>query len=405
MDLQDPNESLSRVASKRSSIAATARTFIVLTAIFAIVASAWLYGIPTESASTARTQPRSIQYLLAQSAYAEEEASTIEARFSKLNDSASKGLTPSAPFWLRLEDTVDAANTSSVIELKMLRARSIDAFCVESSQSMDPQLRRLSAQNTKGGIAVYLTRSESQCTSVIARIDSPWPSRPKLKVWPSSDFERSVETFNRFGGALFGTFVTIAAFSAIIALRNRDLTFLYFALWLLTTLRLIAINGGWDPVWLGISIQGDLTSTALRSTLALHSLITAVLFRSLFSDALPTRWDTTALTLVTYVLAAISVGVVFVDHETALSMIWISGGIGLVLLLKLLWRLLGTTPTNVVRAYAFSWICLIFGMLGDISYAAGILQIPISASAIGTCLSAFVMATAMAEKIRAERED
>ncbi|MCC6954584.1 MAG: EAL domain-containing protein, partial [Deltaproteobacteria bacterium] len=292
-----------------------------------------------------------------------------------------------------------------IIEVKLLRARSVTAYAVIQAPGGRALLQPLKAENAKGGLTVRIPRGTQQPIAVIARIDPLWTSAPKARLWNATAFDRSVDVFDRAGGAFFGAFLIIAAFSAIIAVRNRDLTFLFFSIWLVTTLRLVAINGGWDPVWLNLPISGEAASVILRTSLALHALVTALLFRSLFSESLPQRWDTKALSLIVYVLAAISAASIFTEHEATLQMIWTAGGLGLILLLKLLWRLIGTTPTNVVKAYAFSWICLIFGMLGDISYAAGFIDLPVSASSIGACLSAFVMATAMAEKIRAERDD
>ena len=53
---------------------------------------------------------------------------------------------------------------------------------------------------------------------------------------------------------------------------NTTATFLFFSIWLVTTLRLVAINGGWDPVWLSLPISGEAASVVLRTTLAIHAL-------------------------------------------------------------------------------------------------------------------------------------
>jgi hypothetical protein len=117
---------------------------------------------------------------------------------------------------------------------------------------------------------------------VVGTFQSSMPSKVVAKLWHSDQYLKSKDSFHKKGGALFGSLLILAAFSSIVAITNKDLTFLLFSAWLITGLRVAAINGGWDATWLGASLRNDLYLLILRSTVAGYGFFTVAIFQTLF---------------------------------------------------------------------------------------------------------------------------
>jgi hypothetical protein len=130
----------------------------------------------------------------------------------------------------------------------------------------------------KGGFVVHVPSHQSD-EILFGEFIAAMPGKPKVFAWATVDYERSKSTFERMGGALFGSLLILATFSVIVALLNRDLTFLLFSGWLLTSLRVAAVNGGWDNNWLNLPLQDSVYLALLRASMAAYGFFTVALFR------------------------------------------------------------------------------------------------------------------------------
>src|SRR5690606_10062039 len=173
-------------------------------------------------------------------------------------------------FYIEPKSTIEPG-TSLILEIRMLRGSDPKLWLGYGNEdgAGEPRFVELSenAQPTSAGLSVHLIAPSSKFF-IVGSVDAPIRWMPKVFLWDAVNFEHSVASFERLGGALLASFLVLAAFSGIVAILNRDTTYLLFAGWLITSLRVAAINGGWDLNWLGIHLAPLDNLIFIRATLA-----------------------------------------------------------------------------------------------------------------------------------------
>ena len=213
-------------------------------------------------------------------------------------------------------------------------------------------------------------------------------------------------SFERLGGALLASFLVLAAFSGIVAILNRDTTYLLFAGWLITSLRVAAINGGWDLNWIGVILSPTDNLLFIRATLAAHGMFSLALFYSLFRDEPQVKPVARILQTLTAIYGVMVIASSITPHGLFMRVFWAFSGVTLLFIFTILGALLVRNPTRIVKWYAGSWGILMAGMLFEIAFQAGIvirLSTLLNAQVAST-VSAIVMGIALAERLRTERE-
>ncbi len=211
--------------------------------------------------------------------------------------------------------------------------------------------------------------------------------------------------FERGGGALLGSFIMLAVFSALVGLINKDWSFFLFSGWLVTTLRVASINDGWDLLWLGIDLPPDTLLALLRVSLAAHALLTVGLFRALLAAELRSLKTDSWLSYMNGVFAVIVVAAVWLPHSIFLPVLWSTSAIGIAVILGSLGMIVFRTRSSVSLWYAASWGLTFTGILTEVGYASGLISgaVPGLNSQTASVASALVTAVALAEKLRVER--
>ena len=326
----------------------------------------------------------------------------LQSEESRKGYSASRQ--PDGPFWLGFTmEGWDGTGHTKIVELRMLRASSLEFWGIPSGTSSPPQ--RLIAQNQKGGVAVNVDVSKGERLEIVGLVEPIAVARPKVFLWDEDAFYQSEKLFERWGGALIGAFVVLAIFSALVGILNRDWSFFLFAGWLITSLRVASINDGWDLLWLGITLEGDQLLTLLRVTLAAHALLTITLFRSLLASELSgSRWDAW-LVWGSVAFAGVLLSGFWLPHSVFLPLLWGSSALGIALILVSLAAIVYRFRTSVAIWYAGSWALTFAGILTEVAYASGFLSaaVPGLNSQTASVASAVFTAIALAEKLRVER--
>lgn len=261
------------------------------------------------------------------------------------------------------------------------------------------------AKDTSSGLSVQIS-APNKPFFIVGSIDAPIRWMPKVFLWNAVDFSDSVASFERLGGALLASFLVLAAFSGIVAILNRDTTYLLFSGWLLTSLRVAAINGGWDLAWIGIDLSPDDNLFFIRATLAAHGLFSLALFYSLFKNEPQVKPVGKALQTLTSIYGVMIIASVATPHGLFMRIFWAFSGVTLLFIFTVLGALLWKSPTRIVKWYAGSWGILMAGMLLEIAFQAGVvvkLSTLLNAQVAST-MSALVMGIALAERLRTERD-
>lgn len=334
-----------------------------------------------------------------------------ESAYSALSniESLKKGYSasrqPEGPFWLLIP--LDVANTDRdlAIELRLLRSSSLEFWANRIDKSGKISISQVDARNEKGGTTIKLRIRGGESVEVIGKISPLGVARPKVFVWSESQYLYSEKLFERGGGALLGAFLMLAIFSAFVGIINRDWSFFLFAGWLITSLRVAAINDGWDLAWLGIKMENETFLVFLRLSLAAHALLTVSLFRVLLEKELRILRADAPLRIATVVAAAILLIGIELPHRQFLPLVWTATGVTILAILLILGAVVYKTRTSVSTWYAASWGTTFLGILTEVGYASGLVgsSIPGLNSQTASIASALMTSIALSEKLRMER--
>jgi len=259
----------------------------------------------------------------------------------------------------------------------MLRTVLPKFWTVRTNEEGTPEIQRLPAHSEKGGTTLKLTLGDAEAVEILGRVDPIGVSRPKVFLWPADRYEESLRLFERGGGALLGAFLMLAVFSAFVGASNRDWSFLLFSGWLITSLRVAAVNDGWDLAWLQVSLDQEFNLLFLKVTLAAHALLTVALFRSLLSTELQTLRLDGLFKSAVMVSCGQLIAASQLSHKHFLPVVWGTTALGIVLILVSLGLIVHRARSTISLWYAGSWGATFTGILTEVGYASGLLAVPI----------------------------
>jgi diguanylate cyclase (GGDEF)-like protein len=330
---------------------------------------------------------------------------TANARSSSVEDRDQR-----QPLWLGVAIPEGGVLEPTILELDILRfepgkfwlQRTNDLGAVEYVPLTTLTSSR--AQASKGGFSIPLV-ADTRATAVIGEVRSYMPGHPRALLWEPSDYEASERTFERRGGAIFGSLLVLAAFSAIVAFINRDITFLLFAGWLVTSLRVAAINAGWDKYWVQVELDNSAYLAILRVSIAAYGLFTVALFRGFLIRETDPPMVRRYFEVLQHGFLLFALAAPFVDHILFLRAFWAFAAVGLsTLTIKLAYSLIWQR-TRLVGWYTLSWGSMIVGMASEIGAQSGVVDYPPWLnSQTASIVSALIMGLGLADRLRTERD-
>jgi len=186
---------------------------------------------------------------------------------------------------------------------------------------------------------------------------------------------------------------------------NRDVTFLLFCGWIITSLRISAINAGFDRHWLGIDIDNETYLAFLRITLGAYGYFTVALFRILLLRSQAGRIVPKYFEFVQYGFLALAIAGSAIEHILFLRVFWAYSVVALgTSTLYIIYSLIAFR-TRTVTWYAVSWGTTILGMASEIGTKSGFSdETAWISSQSASVVSALVMGLALADRMRLERE-
>lgn len=310
----------------------------------------------------------------------------------------SAGVVPEKPFWILIE-TRGHSDVNSTLELRLLRAKTASFFLKgPSGEWVD-----VGWTHRKGGIAIDLPASDAATRTVLGRVDPIVVSGLVTRVWGTSEFRGAAQSFDRIGGALLGAMLLLSAVSLLVSIRNRDVVYLLFSFWTLVTLRLAAINAGFDLTWLGFPVDSPATPALLRVTLALNPIANGILFIALFDRVIRRLSHTEFFWPLLLAFGALAVIAPFLSHETFLAIFWPATAVAVPYFLYLILRVVRADRSRSTLLYGLAWASPLVAALVDILTKSGLGGFPFSAIQLGILVSALLNAVAMAERVREDR--
>lgn len=370
--------------------------------VFGVVLGLWiaiLLGALLGGASSSETGPPSIVWYsnhLEGAIELNQVERTLRAASSEHGNSA--GVVPEQPFWILVE-TRGHGDASTTLELRLLRAKKASFFLrTPSGEWVDVGWR-----HRKGGIAIDLPTSHAGLHTTVGHIDPVVVSGLVARLWDTSAFRGAAQSFDRIGGALLGAMLLLSAVSLLVSIRNRDVVYLLFSFWTLVTMRLAAINAGFDLTWLGFPVESSATPALLRVTLALNPIANGVLFIALFDKVIRHLPHTEFFRPLLLAFGALAVVAPMLSHETFLAIFWPSTAIAVPYFLYLILMVVRADGSRSTLFYGLAWASPLVAALVDILAKSGLGGFPFSAIQLGILVGALLNAVAMAERVREDR--
>ncbi|MCM2494691.1 putative bifunctional diguanylate cyclase/phosphodiesterase [Burkholderia glumae] len=212
--------------------------------------------------------------------------------------------------------------------------------------------------------------------------------------------------FERNASLISGGLLTLAVFIFVIALINREWTYIVFAAWLLGNQRLAANALGFDDAWLAHLLPPAWIDLIRQLTFAIYYVVTTSLFVRLFRRELaqlPLRWLLKGVRVGGGVLLLLAFTL---PYRWFLPPLWTLAGAGMLVLLLLLGQMLWRVRTRTMIWYAASLSVVLFAILSEVFAAA--LGTPLlfgGLNPVVTSLAASMLAAfAIAEQQRADRQ-
>lgn len=314
------------------------------------------------------------------------------------------GSLPFRTVWIKIDLSQLVVASGQALLLESIRAREAQFWGVHSTEPQ--RADELTWEPTRNGISVDLPSSNNEGVVVFGKIRPDAINRIQAYIASPAEIVARSFQFERTGGLLIGALLMVAFFSLVVATFNRDQMFFLYAAWLLTSLRIAAYNGDWDPHWLSIPLGGEPLQLFLRLSYIAHSLISLALFEALFGKELLTTRLHQPIKVLQVITLGMFVPTLVLDATLSLKSLWALSAGTIFVVFYVLFRLASKAPSRALVWYIGSWVITLVGSIAQIAFSFGfsreILEVANSqTTAIG---SALMLGVTLAQRMNAERQ-
>jgi diguanylate cyclase (GGDEF)-like protein/PAS domain S-box-containing protein len=313
-----------------------------------------------------------------------------------------------SPYWILLPLS-RASSKQTIVELASRHAREVTCWSGEDLQrlgSADRYQTSGAMRVAKAGFAIDLSSLASRPRSLLCRTTHTGPARITVNAWAPSELARDEYEFHRGGGLLEGGLLVLALFTVVMAVINREARYMLLAVWLVGNLRLAAISIGWDTQWLGYKIPPDWVPLTRKITIALYYLVTYTLFSEfLKADLSRASYD--------WLLKAGQLSVILLIMALALPfkqflpIMWVIVTFGIGVMIFFLMRILIFQRSRTAIWFGCALGMVLLASFSEVLAAALDFKFLVTAfnSVTAAMASSLLVALALAERMRAEREE
>jgi diguanylate cyclase (GGDEF)-like protein/PAS domain S-box-containing protein len=261
----------------------------------------------------------------------------------------------------------------------------------------------LAMSAAKSGFALRLPSATDR---VLCRAGFVGPAHLTVLQWPAGQLAKSIEQFHRKSGLLDGGMIVLTLFILLTALINRQALYVQFAGWLILSLRAGALSAGWDVQWLGQAVPADWLLPLRAVTLALFSMSSLTLYRTLFGAELASTRFAPLLRFAQWVCLPFLACALLLPYRMFLPLMWGVVAFGLSLMTLGLVTIMLRSRNRVAMWFAASFAVTFLASLGEVIAAAlgmrGVVDVVNSVTA--ALASSLLAALAIAEQMRIETE-
>jgi diguanylate cyclase (GGDEF)-like protein len=326
------------------------------------------------------------------------DANAISQAFEKSQSASKNSQLDGGPLFVKV--VTKPCSAQCTITLPNIRAQNVTFWI--SINGTEPT--RLEFEQSTAGLTFTLGESDTQ--NIILgelTLQNLQPISAFQTQQPTKN-EPNVSDKDRFGGILYGALFTLAIFSTVISLLNRDISFLVLAGWLITTCRLVAFNSGWDLYWLGLYELVPFQVVLSKISLIFHALISTALFFVILDQHLK-AWPVYFLCAISAILVLLIPLSYLIKTSTFFFTFWSLAAVSLICSQAIAISTALREKHLHIVLFAASWFLVFLGAIADILFSADLLRskIPLLNVQTGAIASALIMSIAIADRMRRER--
>ena len=314
-------------------------------------------------------------------------------------------------YWFKVY--IPANTLNSVVEIPSLRLVDADksrfwkVYFNDQGEKLYLPVRTSDAINSKlsrGGYSIPVDASDTPAY-IIGEIVSATPNGIEARTWPYDSYLQEKSAFDKLGGALFGGIIALAVFSALLAIVNKESVFFLFSGLLLTSLRIAAINAGWDKFWLNLAIPDEIYAAVLRLSICAFGLFNLALFHKISANHARGRIAKSLTNYLNYGFWCLFFVAPFTEHYLFLSLFWPYAICALLTLTSQICLALLSRSNSSSLWLAISWIAVLIGMGSELAFQSGVFA-PISwlNSQLATVLSALFAGLVVSNYLTEEKD-
>ena len=325
---------------------------------------------------------------------------------------AFKNRNTDIPIWISFAIPQQSTDGGRVLEIPIFRLTKISdtrIWLIKENKHAEREFielkgeEALASRNIRAGLSIPI--QDRDITGALIEITSLMPGNPTGNLWFTNDYRQHKSSFDRLGGMLFGCVLALAAFGLLVALISKDLTFLLYSGLLLTSLRIGAVNAGWDKFWLDLPISEYVYLAALRASMAAYGFFNISIYKRLSRSFDKSAPPSSLLSALQVAFASFALASPFLTHTVFLKAFWTLATISAVVLaVKIIPSILkSSSPSSTL--FFLSWLTMLAGMIGELFTKSGFLTTPIWLnSQLGAVLSAVILGLALINKLSTEKD-
>ncbi|HEU4622594.1 MAG TPA: EAL domain-containing protein [Burkholderiaceae bacterium] len=232
------------------------------------------------------------------------------------------------------------------------------------------------------------------------------PARIEIAAWSPGQLEKTEREFHRASGLLEGGMIMLALFVLVIALINREWTYIVFAGWLFANLRLAMLSAGWDTLWLEHTLPESWIYPTRKLAFTAYYALTVALFGGLFGNVVRDIGHRRLLTLIQLPALPLAIAAVALPYARFLPVLWAAGALCISVIAFLVVRMLIKKRSRAAIWFAMSYGLTLGAALYEIVMAAFGFKLGVGAlnHVTGALASSLLASLAIAERMRQDHD-
>lgn len=314
-----------------------------------------------------------------------------------------------APFWIELPLS-QAAPGQTVITLPSRHIQSVSCWNPRNLAQLGSANRDGATghvEPARAGFAIDLGEFGTPPDSILCRATHGGPANISALAWNPRTLMQGEKAYQHSVGLIEGGLLTLAFFTLVMSVVNREARYLLLTAWLILNLRMGGLSVGWDTQWLGHIIPADWITLVRKLTIALYYLVTYTLFGQFVRPFLLRSRLLGLLRAGQISALLLLIPAAAFPYYSYLPLMWVTVSLGIAVMMFLLARILILTRSRTAILYSSALAVVIFASFSEVIAAAFDFKLLLSTlnSVTAAIASSVLVILALAEQVRSEKQE